>query len=297
MNREKAFELLGELDGRFVEEAARYAPEAASGSPERIVHMKTRKIITFALAAALLLALGVTAYAGYQAVATPQAAERVALEQIEVWKKMGILSESVVFEGPANDIYEMEERDGGEYWYGRLFPHSYDVRFYGNSQFNKERQKYGCSLRVDTLTGKIMSANIDAEADADAAPVREEEIQQPVDPGDPNTEWKTVVWSFYDNYSDIFPEDMTVDRFCTLLAEYWGFSGYTIGETDDASYGTHFDPIDGSTLLKDLNADSRENYYLTVFFDGDQEGAPMYIQLHQFPGYVTLTLGTGHAVG
>ena len=70
-------------------------------------------------------------------------------------------------------------------------------------------------------------------------------------------------------------------------------------DTDDEYfYNQHFDAIDGSTLLKDINGDTSENYYLTVFFDGDQKGAPMYIQLHQFPGYVTLTLGeTGHAVG
>ena len=296
MNREDLFQLMGDLDERYVAESADYSPEAATGSPERIVHMKTRRIVTFAIAAVLLIALGITAYAGYQAVATPEAAEKVALEQIEVWKEMGLLSEDVVFEGHADDIYEMEEFDGGTYWYGRLFPHSYDVRFYGGSQFNTERQKYGCSLRVDTLTGKIMSANIDAAADPDATPVRQEEIED-YDPTDADAEPKTVIWNFYDNYEDIFPADMTVDRFCTLLAEYWGFGGYTIAETDDASYGTHFDPIDGSTLLKDINGDSRENYYLTVFFDGDQEGAPMYIQLHQFPGYVTLTLGTGHAVG
>ena len=78
MNREKAFEILGDLDANFVAEAAEYVPEAAKGSPERIVHMKTKRIVTFALAAVLLLALGITAYAGYQAVATPQAAEKVA---------------------------------------------------------------------------------------------------------------------------------------------------------------------------------------------------------------------------
>ena len=57
-------------------------------------------------------------------------------------------------------------------------------------------------------------------------------------------------------------------------------------------------PVDPDTLLKDMtNSDPGENYYLTVFFEGDQEGAPMYIQLHQFPGYVSLMVGTGHAVG
>ena len=297
MNREDLFETMGGIDDRFVAESLSYDPEASSGSPERIVHMKTKRIVTFAIAAVLILALGITAYAGYQAVATPEAAEKVALEQIEVWKEMGILSEDVVFQGHADEIYEFQEENGGSYWYGRLFPHCYDVRFFGTSQFHTERQKYGCSLRVDTLTGKIMSANIDAAADDDATPVWTEEIREPIDPTKPDTEFKTIEWRFYDNFSDIFPADMTVDRFCTLLAEYWGFGGYTIAETDDASYGTHFDPIDAATLLKDLNGDSRENYYLTVFFEGDQEGAPMYVQLHQFPGYVTLTLGTSHAVG
>ena len=87
-------------------------------------------------------------------------------------------------------------------------------------------------------------------------------------------------------------------HFCELLAEYWGFSGYRLAETVDSMY---FDepqtPVDPGSLLKDLNDNTKANYYLTVFFEGDQEGAPMYIQLHQFPGYVSLMVGTGHAVG
>ena len=284
MNREKAFELLGELDGRFVEEAARYAPEAASGSPERIVHMKTRKIITFALAAALILALGITAYAGYQGVATPEAAQRVALEQIEVWKEMGILSQDVIFEGDADAIFEFEEENGGSYWYDRLFTHSFDVRWYCNNQSVTDRQKYGCNLTVDTLTGKIRFADIRAAADENDVPVRESQTAD-----------GSRTLYFYDNFDDIFPADLTVDRLCSLLAEYWGFSGYTLSKTVDDFYGTEFDPVDGSTLVKDLKSDSI--YYLTVFFEGDQKGAPMYIQLVQFPGYSSLMLGTNHGVG
>ena len=63
MNRETAFQVLGGLDDRYIAEAIRYAPEQASGSPERIAHMKRKRIITLALAAALILALGITAYA------------------------------------------------------------------------------------------------------------------------------------------------------------------------------------------------------------------------------------------
>ena len=89
---------------------------------------------------------------------------------------------------------------------------------------------------------------------------------------------------------------MTADRFCTLLAEYWGFSGYTLGETIDETY---FDepitPVEASSLLKDMPTDTAVNYYLTVFFDGDQEGAPVYIYLQQYPGYVMLSVGVTHS--
>ena len=54
--------------------------------------------------------------------------------------------------------------------------------------------------------------------------------------------------------------------------------------------------VDGSTLLKELPS-YQTNYYLTVFFEGDQEGAPMYIQLSSFVGYVDLGVGTHHSIG
>ncbi len=63
MNRELLSKALCEIDERYIAEAYRPVPEAASGSPGRIVHMKKKRIITFALAAALILALGAMAYA------------------------------------------------------------------------------------------------------------------------------------------------------------------------------------------------------------------------------------------
>ena len=62
MNREEAFQALSELDDRYIAEAARYAPGEASGSPERTVYMKKKRMITLALAAALILSLGMVAY-------------------------------------------------------------------------------------------------------------------------------------------------------------------------------------------------------------------------------------------
>ena len=62
MKRETITLMLNSLDDGYISEAEVFCPESIQESPERIVHMKKR-IITFALAAALMLALGITAYA------------------------------------------------------------------------------------------------------------------------------------------------------------------------------------------------------------------------------------------
>ena len=63
MKRELLSKAFGDIDESYILEAYCPVSEDASGSPERIVHMKKKRIITFALAAALMLALGITAYA------------------------------------------------------------------------------------------------------------------------------------------------------------------------------------------------------------------------------------------
>ena len=68
MKREDAFQALSDLDDAFIAEAIRYSPAESARPPERIAHVKKR-IITLALAAALLLALSVTAYAAISAMA------------------------------------------------------------------------------------------------------------------------------------------------------------------------------------------------------------------------------------
>ena len=65
MSRENAFLMLQDLDDRYVTESILYAPEGVSGSPERIVRLKKKRIITFALAAALILSLSAVAYAAW----------------------------------------------------------------------------------------------------------------------------------------------------------------------------------------------------------------------------------------
>ena len=63
MKRELLSKAFGDIDESFVREAYRPVPGDASGSPERIVHMNKKRIVTFALAAALILAIGISAYA------------------------------------------------------------------------------------------------------------------------------------------------------------------------------------------------------------------------------------------
>ena len=65
MNRELLSKAVGGIDDRFIAEARFSVPEDASGASERIVHMKKKRIISLALAAALILALGTAVYAIY----------------------------------------------------------------------------------------------------------------------------------------------------------------------------------------------------------------------------------------
>lgn len=62
MKRETITLMLNSIDDNYISEAAVFGLDSIQVPPERIVHMKKR-IITFALAAALMLALGITAYA------------------------------------------------------------------------------------------------------------------------------------------------------------------------------------------------------------------------------------------
>jgi len=286
MTREQLWGIIGNIDDRFIAEAAQYDPKKCSRSPERNVIMKTKRIITLAIAAALILAMSIAAYAAYGAVSSPEAAEKVALAQIEEWKKLGILSPELSFEGHADNIFEFPEKDGGSYWYGRIFRHHYDVRWF----FRRDgSHKYGCNIGVDTLSGKITAATLYAVPDETDTPVDETTIQ--------GENGQDVVWYYYDNYDDIIPADMTLDQLCALLAGYWGFSGYRLGNVSDtADSGNQAQP-DGSTLLTDIPKVYGRGAYVNVFFDGDPDGAPMYIELDQFPGHTCVIIGTNHAVG
>ena len=58
MKRETITMMLNGLSDAYIGEAAAYRPDAVRESPERIVTTGKKRIITFALAAALILTLG-----------------------------------------------------------------------------------------------------------------------------------------------------------------------------------------------------------------------------------------------
>lgn len=65
MKREEISEALNLLADRHIRDTAAFTPGLIQESPERIVHMRKKRMITFALAATLLLALGAAAYAAW----------------------------------------------------------------------------------------------------------------------------------------------------------------------------------------------------------------------------------------
>ena len=65
MKREILSQALDRLDERHISDTAVFSPGAVRGSPERIGSMKAKRIVTLALAAALILALGAAAYAAW----------------------------------------------------------------------------------------------------------------------------------------------------------------------------------------------------------------------------------------
>lgn len=280
MNREVFFDAMELVEDSFKEEALELMERK-----NNIKHMRKRSFIRSALVAAVIMCLmTVTAYAAGKMINSPAAAERVARQELSKLQEMGLLSESIELVGEASYVSELEERQEDAYWFDRIFPHRYIVRW-------SPAPKYLVNLEVDTAQGKIIDIGVEANADEDDKVIREMEMEVPTGP-DPSVT-QTITMNYYDNFDDILPEGMTVERYCSLLAEYWGFGGYELAPTEDMFYGS-WDAPKGDELLRDM---TEENYYITVYFQGDQKGAPMYIQLQHYPGTVVLYTGIHHLVG
>lgn len=246
-------------------------------------HEKTRRTGTVrraaraALIAAIIfvLLIGSACAAGLY-VNSPEQAWKIAQREIQKMKDMGILSQEVQIGSEAKQIIERREETDPEFYFERLFKRRYDIRVYGDG-------KYSVNLYIDMETGKITYLSVGAKADENDGLAE-------------RAGWNGEKAYYPANYDDIIPADMTVDELCTLLGEYWGFTGYTLSGTKDGFYRYDTDVPTGDMLVFELG----DEPYLTVYFDGDQSGVPMYIDLYGFigdGGGVYVNLGTNHGIG
>ena len=230
-----------------------------------------------ALIAAIIfvLLIGSACAAGLY-VNSPEQAWKIAQREIQKMKDMGILSQEVQIGSEAKQIIERREETDPEFYFERLFKRRYDIRVYGDG-------KYAVNLYIDMETGKITYLSVGAKADEN-----DEKVERVC--------WNGEKAYYPANYDDIIPADMTVDKLCTLLGEYWGFTGYSLSSTKDGFYRYDTDVPSGDMLVSELG----DEPYLTVYFDGDQSGVPMYIDLYGFigdGGGVYVNLGTNHGIG
>ena len=190
--------------------------------------------------------------------------------------EMGILGIPHTLKTGENSYFDLEEAKTG--FFDRKIPECY----YANCP---TEEGDWVSIFVDKETGKALACSIDIYAqDGD-----EKLDREPIDTGNENHD---KIY-YYDSFDRLMREDMTLDEFCTSLCDYWGFDGYTISGTKYEDYGYDTEAPAGDTLIKDL----MDKPFVTVYFDGDQDGVPMFIELSCFPGHTHFSFGYTHMVG
>ena len=138
------------------------------------------------------------------------------------------------------------------------------------------------SLSIDADTGKALSCAVEAKTREG-----DEKLDKPA------IEFDGKELEYHDSLYRIADGEMTLDELCALLCDYWGFTGYTLSGTKDDFYDYNTEAPAGETTLRDI----MDTPYITVYFDGDAEGCPMYIEGVYFPENTHFTFGYGHMVG
>ena len=242
-----------------------------------VKHTKRKLGRALLLAAVLVSLLTATAYAANAYLTSPEQAIKVAERELLLWEESGIVEPQGAFLEDESRAYKRDEQDLGVSFYHRVLRPRYDVSI--------ARENGYVFCMVDTANGKIYHVSYTANADEDDPIV-----------GD-GIEWDDGTAYVRDNVSDLIPEGLTLDALCRKLCEYWGFSGYRIGGTNNADYDYEDVRYEGDMPVSDL----WRQPYATVYFEGDQEGVPMYIEVDAFayPGRSStgLLVGTNHGVG
>ena len=275
MNVIRFLEAMGEINDDMIMEVADIMEQTNEQENRARIHTGRRRLFrTLLIAAAIAAVLSATAFAAYSyLLSTPEQAVKAVKQEIRRWEELGIIA-------PQGDIGEdvlsvrktEEPTELSAYYFHRIIRPHYQVALRWDKGY--------LVCKIDMADGKLYDISLCAYADEDDPIVGEGDIGY-----------------FRDNLDDLIPEGLTLDMLCERLMEYWGFQGYMLAPTTDSFYDWQNITYSGELPVREL----WNQPYATVYFNGDQEGVPMFIELNGFnpPGeaHTILMIGTNHAVG
>ena len=279
MREEKIMDAMNDIRDEYVESAGKFMGQLEPESREKKPGRRRRgwvKIVLIAAVIASLLSLPAYALTEYL-LNSPEQALKQAVEEIERLNELGIIQAKVEPDAEVTRIDKLPEAELGESYFHRILYPRYQVVISG--------EKYTFITQLNMATGKFQLIHVNAHAGEDDEPIYREELSQPGG--------NKQILEYYDNTDDLVSPELTVGELCAALAEYWGFEGYTLSGTENKDYNWDTDAPDEDSLVRDIC----DGPYITVYFEGDQEGVPMYIEIYRFSGYTSMSIGTNHAVG
>ena len=278
MMGEKIMEAINGIRDEYVESAGKFLgqiePESGAGRPGG----RRRgwvKIVLIAAVIASLLSLPAYALTEYL-LNSPEQAQKQALEEVDRLNELGIIQVNLEPDQEATKIFKTQGQELGLDFFHRIIYPNYHVQLFDG--------KYKFVTQLDMASGKLQFISITAKADEEDRVYQEENSL-------PDGSSQTL--TRYDNTDDLVSPELTVGELCAALAEYWGFEGYTLSGTENTDYGWDTEAPAEDSWVKDI----LDGPYITVYFDGDQEGVPMYVELYTVSGATVMSIGTNHLVG
>jgi len=233
------------------------------------------KIVLIAAVIASLLSLPAYALTEYL-LNSPEQAQKQALEEVDRLNELGIIQVNLEPDQEATKIFKTQGQELGLDFFHRIIYPNYHVQLFDG--------KYKFVTQLDMASGKLQFISITAKADEEDRVYQEENSL---------SDGSSQTLTRYDNTDDLVSPELTVGELCAALAEYWGFEGYTLSGTENTDYGWDTEAPAADSLVKDI----LDGPYITVYFDGDQEGVPMYVELYTVSGATVMSIGTNHLVG
>ena len=279
MKEEKLMDAMNDIRDEYVESAGKFLGQLEPEGGEKRPGGRRRgwvKIVLIAAVIASLLSFPAYALTEYL-LNSPEQALKQALEEIERLNELGIIQAELEPDAEVTRIDKLPEAELGESYFHRILYPRYQVGISG--------EKYTFITQLNMATGKFQLIHVIARADEDDELIYREELSQP--------DGHIQILEYYDNTDDLVSPELTVGQLCQALAEYWGFEGYTLGGTENKDYDWDVEAPAEDSLVRDIC----DGPYITVYFQGDQEGVPMYIEIYRVIGSTTMSIGTNHMVG